>query len=131
MMRSLFGKTAVDTGMASSMGDGAPSTSVVGLDAAGRSFWTEADGRGTSWSDKICSLDVFLLFAIIGWTELSVFEEGPSGSASGAWFSVASSGSGEGCAALRATVGISAKGGKRWVVLVSVALASKSMVAGG
>ena len=108
-MRSLFGKMATNTRMASSMGDGAPSTSVVGLDAAGRSFWTEADGRGTSWSDKICSLDVFL---IIGWTELSVFEEGPSGSASGAWFSVASSGDGEGCAALRATVGISVKGDK-------------------
>ena len=109
MMRSLFGKMATDTGMASSMGDGAPSTSGVGLGAAGRSFWTEADGRGTSWSDGICSVDVFL---IIGWTELLVFEEGPSGSACGAWFSVASSGDGKGCAALRATVGISVRGDK-------------------
>ena len=165
LMLSLVGKTAVDTGMASSIRDGAPSTSVVWIDAAGGSFWMEADGKGTSGSDKICSLDVGwplanfgwaeLSFwreadgkgtsgsdkictpdvcwpsANIGWTELSADEGSPSWYASGAWFSVASSCGGDGGAAMRATFGMPAKGSKCWVVSVSIALASKSMGAGG
>ena len=138
LVSSLLGKTAVDAGMASSGWDGAPSTSVVWMDTAigssERSAETDAgwaDERGTSGPDKICLLDVCSPSANIGCAELSAFEGSPSWSAFGVVFSVAFSCGCTGCTALRATVGISAKGGKCWVVLVSVALISKSIWTGG